>query len=335
MITIRDVALKAGVAISTVSRVLSGGSSSEKARERVLQAIKELGYRPNQMARGLVRRESRTIGFVMSDLGNPFFPALARGVEGKARSLGYAVLLANTDENEHLEEAAIQTLLQKRVDGLIVTIAGKGSAILLSLIEDGFPLVVMDRRLHPLQVNTVAIDNGMGAKRAVEHLLSLGHRRIAYIGGVPGEFTDTERLNGYLAALRAANIPMDEALIRHGHFQFEGGYNSMGELLRLRPTAVFAANDIMALGACKAVREAGLNVPGDLSIIGFDDIPAAGITFPALTTVRQPAYDLGGKAAELLIQVRLGQSPMDTQEILFQPELVERDSVAPINQEDA
>lgn len=331
-VTIREVAERAGVAVSTVSRVLSGGYCSEATRDRVLQATRELNYRPNQVARSLVRKESRTIGLIIPDITNPFFPALTRGVEDRARAAGYAVLLANTDGDLALEETAIRALLGQQIDGLVVTAVGKDASKLIEEAQERLPVVVMDRTVASLQTHSVVVENVTGARRAVEHLLSLGHRRIAYIGGVPGVVTEVDRMTGYTTALESAGLPVVPELLRHGHFNYEGGYAAMRDLLSERFTAVFAANDLMALGAMKAIHEAGLRIPEEISVVGFDDIPFAQMAFPPLTTVRQPAYELGAMAAEMLVKIRQGQVPTCIQSMIFQPELVQRESTGPVKQ---
>lgn len=331
-VTIRDVAERAKVAVSTVSRVLSDGYCSEATRLRVLEAIKELNYRPNQVARSLVRKESRIIGLIIPDITNPFFPALTRGVEDKARAAGYAVLLANTDGNLALEETAFQVLLDQQIDGLIVTSVGRETANLIADAQRRLPVVVMDRTVASQQTHSVMVENVTGARRAVEHLLALGHRRIAYLGGVPGVGTEVDRMNGYTTALESAGLPVEPELIRSGHFNYEGGYLATKELLSERFTALFAANDVMALGAMRAINEAGLQIPDEISVVGFDDIPFAQMAFPPLTTVRQPAYEMGAVAAEMLVKIRQGQVPTCVQSRIFQPELVQRESTGQVKQ---
>lgn len=326
--TIVDVARVARVSVATVSRALSGGYCSPQTRERVLQAVEEVGYFPNRLARALVRRLSPTIGLVLPDIANPFFPALTRGVEDRASEFGFTVLLVNTDGDPARERRAVRSLLEHRVGGVILVTAQRGQRVVSDILAQGVPLVVMDRRAGAENVSTVTVDNVEGARLAVDHLLDLGHRRIAFIGGVPGAATAAGRLQGYRLALRSRGILLDPSLVAVGHFQYDGGYKAMRALLAHRPTAVFAANDLMALGAIKAAREAGMEVPQDVSVVGFDDIPMAEMAHPPLTTVRQPAYEMGREAARLLVEfVRgTGGSPRD---VVLPAELVIRRSTAP------
>lgn len=330
--TILDIARESGVSKSTVSRVLNGqGHVSEEARKRVLEAVQRLDYTPNGLARGLSGRRTGMVGFVLSDISNPFFPEIARGVEDVARSLGYTVFLANTDGELEREEEAVRLLVERRVDGVIFGSVTEDTRCLPRLAEIGIPFVLAGRSTRDPHLDCVVVDNVTGGRLAAEHLIGLGHSRIAFIGGPPKVLASVERYEGFRQAMRAAGLAEDPSRVCWADFRYEGGYRQARSLLRSsrrRPTAIFAANDQMAIGAVDAALDLGLRVPEDVAVVGFDDIPAARLRTIQLTTVAQPKYDIGSLAMRLLAQ-RIDERsrsapPGEPHRMLLAPRLVVR-----------
>lgn len=328
MVTIRDVAKHAGVSTATVSRVLNDEPRVTPAyRQAVLDAVAELGYRRDRIARSLRARQSQILGLIISDIQNPFFTSVLRGVEDIAYERDYTVLLCNSDENPLKERLYLDIMISERVAGVIVTPARETNNYSQVVVKAGIPVVAVDRRMLDLKVDTVVVDSTEGAYRAVEHLLRLGHRRIAFIGGPPEVMTAQERKEGYLAALRQFGIPPDPALIRTTDYKLEGGYRATSEVLELDhpPTAIFAANNLTTLGALNCIHEKDLRIPGDVAIVGFDDMPWSTSLNPPLTAVAQPAYELGRTAASLLLQ-RIKQPDREVVEVKLSSRLIVRKS---------
>jgi LacI family transcriptional regulator len=331
MPTLHDVARAAGVSIATVSATINQSAYvSPELQARVHTAIKELGYHPDGIARSLKKRSTQTLGLIISDISNPFFTALVRGIEDAANARGYALILCNTDECLEKERGYIRLLWSRRVDGLIMAPAGAREDYQRSDLEGGIPLVFIDRKLSGISADAVVVDNVGGARQAVEYLLRLGHRRIAAITGLPHISTTHERIEGYRQALESAGLRVDPTLMVCGNSRLEGGYQAARTLLALprRPTAFFATNNLMAIGLMRAVAECGLRCPVDLSVACFDDFEWASVFHPRLTTVAQPIYDMGVKAAELLFARLEGGRDGDPQEVILSPTLVVRDSCA-------
>jgi LacI family transcriptional regulator len=305
MPTMREVADKAKVSPTTVSHVINNTRFvSEDVRARVTAAMKELGYRPNALARSLRRGITFTIGLILPDSANPFFAEIGRAIEETAFQYGYNVILCNTEGEYNREQIYVDLLTKKQVDGLIFVAAGAQSESLSSLLQDDILVVLIDRQVPGIDVDVVLSDNRQGGYLATKHLVDLGHTRIACISG-PSDITpSSERVIGYLQALQEAGMPPDEKLIISGNFRVESGHQIVQELLAFPnpPTAVFASNDLMAIGAMRAVTQKGLRVPEDVSIVGFDDIELASYISPALTTVRQPKMEMGKTAVDLLIK---------------------------------
>lgn len=328
--TIKDVAKEAGVSIATVSRLLNGldGVAPDRAA-RIRAAVDKLQYQPNSMARALKVRESRSIGLIIPDIENPFFPALVRGVEDAAQQSGYAVILCNTDGKPAREEEYIKFLYQKQVDGILF--AGnldfaENEAWLRAIRT---PIVLLDRRIAGAPYSAVLSDNEGGAHQATAHLLAQGCRRVAVIGGRPGSPVSSERLHGYRRALREHGMEPQDALCIDGHFSFEGGYQATAALLAAKVSfdGLFAANDIMAIGAIECLHQHGLQVPQDVAVSGYDDISMAAWYKPALTTMGQPVYEMGQLAASLLIEEINGKGTPGQERILV-PQLTVRASSA-------
>ncbi|MBB4934928.1 LacI family transcriptional regulator [Lipingzhangella halophila] len=302
---IRDVAAAAGVSVATVSRVLSPKPGSQtvrpETRQRVLEVVDRVGYRPNDLARALLQDRTATVGLVLPDISNPYYPPLVRGVEDAASTLGYRVMLCNTDRDEEKTATYVDTLIKTRVDGIIIA----GGSTTMPMLRDVFEpyrtkVVVVGR--HELEYPSIQVDNVAAMGEVIGYLTGLGHRRIGFIAGPASSITVQDRVEGYRAALRAAGIGYNEDLVREGDLQEQSGYDVAGELAAqpTRPTALVAANDRMAVGAMAALTDAGLRVPADVSLVGFDDVSLASYIRPALTTVSVPTYDMGGAAMELL-----------------------------------
>ena len=330
MPTLHDVARAAGVSIATVSATINRTANvSPVLQEKVRQAVMELGYNPDAIARSLKTRTTRTLGLIISDISNPFFTAVIRGIEDVANERGYTLMLCNTDERPEKERAYVQLLQSRRVDGVIMAPVGKREDY-----EDlgrtmRAPVVFIDRRV-PAHADAVVVDNALGAREVVRYLLGLGHRRIGVIAGLPQISTSEERLAGYHQALREAGLTSDPALQKVGYSRLEGGYRAALDLLAMpdHPTAIFATNNLMVIGLMRAVAERGLRCPAAISVVGFDDFDWASVFQPRLTTVAQPTYEMGVKAAQLLFS-RLGEAREgERQEIILVPSLIVRESCA-------
>ncbi|HEX2987703.1 MAG TPA: LacI family DNA-binding transcriptional regulator [Chloroflexota bacterium] len=302
--TLRDVALHAGVSISTASRVLSGSSHpvAADARERVLRAAEELGFTPNAFARGLSKREFRLIGLVIPDMRDPYFVEIARGAEELANQRGYLTILCNTNREPDKERSYVQTLRAMRA-GIILTGGGiDREAHLRDLATHPAPVVVIGR--HALPCSSVLIDNLRGAMDATAHLIGLGRRRIAFIGGPSSSATAADRLVGFRRAMEENGLSIDEDLVVDGDFSLEGGARAARALLRQThaPDAIFAANDEMALGVMREARHQGIRIPEELAIVGFNGIAATAETDPPLTTIQLSLGRIGQIATDLLLK---------------------------------
>jgi LacI family transcriptional regulator len=332
MRTILDVARRAGVSPMTVSRVINRPNyGTVETRGKVEKAIAELGYVPNAVARHLRLKRTRTIALVVSDITNPFFTTIARGVEDVATPNGYAVMFTNTDESEPEEIELVRMVVQRQVDGVLLVPAGRSTEPFRLLRSEEIPVVVLDRRVAARKVDEVRCDSESGAYEIVRHLLELGHRRIAVITGRRNISTSADRVAGYERALREAGLPLEPDLVSYDSFSLDAGYRRVQQLLatNLRPTAIFAANNFLAFGALRALREVQLRVPADISIVTFDDLPVEWQDDPFFTVVAQPAYELGRQAAELLLARIEKRLPAKRQVIVLPGELIVRRSSGP------
>lgn len=311
MTTIFDVARKAGVSTSTVSRVLNGnGHVDPVLATKVARAVKQLNYSPNRVARSLRLRHNRVWALVISDIRTgPFFADVVRGVEDGAHESGYSMFLCNADEDPSKEAGYLQLAVAENLAGVILTPSG-AAVDLEPLLDAGIRVVLVDRKLPGTQADTVVADNIAGATQAVEHLLANGYCRIACISGPLTTTTGSERLAGYRMALERAGVPVDDSLIRVADFREEGGRQAINELLAQKacPDAVFIANNRMTAGALEAIEEAKLVIPDEIAVVGYDEISWAPLLRTALTTVSQPAYDLGHESARLLLSRLAGYS---------------------------
>jgi LacI family transcriptional regulator len=327
----RDVAERAGVSVTTVSHVINETRPvSDELRRRVLASMDELGYQPNRLARSLRRGQTHTIGMIIPDNANPFFAEMARGVEDTSFENGYSLILCNSDGDLDKELLYTNTLVEKRVDGILFVAAGLSTDRILDLQTRKTPLVVVDRDLPDAAVDSVLTDNAQGGWLATRHLIELGHRRIACITGPSDVTPSADRVTGYRQAMREEGIPIDEALIVKGDFRYDSAYRASTELLQMQdpPTAIFACNDLMAVAAMRAALEQGQQVPDDLSVVGFDDVRLAAFANPPLTTIAQPKYEMGVVAATMLLQrMRYHERPAHRR--VFETSLVTRRSTAP------
>jgi len=332
--TSQDVAELAGVSRTTVSLILNevpGVQISEETRRRVLAAARKLNYYPNAAARSLASRRTQTIGLVLCQspdriFADAFLPEVLRGIGDITRERDFRVLLQSVDDVTK-EDAYINLVRGKQIDGIILSGPRSDDRQLLQLKKDGFPIVLLGQ-LKGSGINFVDVDNVGGAKMAVEHLIRLGHQRIGMITNAPLQYTASQdRLAGYRLALEENSLPYDEQLVRYGDFREESGYQAMRELLACSPplTAVFVASDLVAFGAMEAIKEAGLRIPQEVAIVGFDDVCLAPYVDPPLTTVRLPAYELGTSAADMLIKMIEGEELKESQ-VLLQAELLIRES---------
>jgi LacI family transcriptional regulator len=336
MPTIRDVAKRAGVAPITVSRVINkSGYVSAETRARVEAAIAELGYVPNRLARSLRLKQTHTLAMVVTDITNPFWTTVVRGVEDAANAAGFTVILCNTDESESKQDAYLQVLLQKRVDGILFVPASSAAEPVNRVQRQGVPIVVLDRWLPDARVDVVRGDSEGGAHLLVRHLLALGHRHIAVLSGPETVSTSVERVEGYRRALREAGLDEDAEQVHYGQFTQRSGYQAAQEALQRtpRPTALFAANNFIAIGALRAMGDAGLRVPEDISLVSFDDLASELIVKPFLTVVDQPAYEMGQQATELLIARLSDPASNGYREIVLPTELIVRRSCGPLREE--
>lgn len=328
MPTIKDVAKHAGVAPITASRVINkAGYVSEDTRKRVETAIADLGYIPNRVARSLRSKQTNTLALVLTDITNPFWTTVARGVEDAASEDGFSVILCNTDESDTKQDAYVRLLLQRQVDGFLL-VPSESSVHALSLIQkQGVPVVVLDRKV-PHDVDTVRSDSVTGAVQLTRLLLDLGHRRIAILTGPRDISTATDRVKGYRFAMVEAGVTVDERLVCYGTFTQQGGYEMSQTVLNVepRPTAIFAGNNFIAVGVLRAFRETGLSVPDELALVAFDDLPPTYVIDPFLTVAAQSAYEMGQIATQLLLQRMTGRSTGASQEVLLPTQLIVRES---------
>lgn len=319
MVTIRDVARAAGVSTATVSRVFNGSPRVKDAtRERVLMSASRLDYWPNAAARSLTTSRSHSLGVLLPDLFGEFFSEIIRGIDHAARLERYQILVSSSHANTHELLAAARSL-HGRIDGLIAMALDRGSARAVKRISRSFPVVLMNAGLPVRQCSTVSIANYEGAYALVDHLVGLGHRRLAMVKGPPGNIDARERLRGFRRALHDAGLRARDCLEVSGDFTESSGYQAASLILRHqpRPTAVFAANDYMALGLLSALRQTGIDVPGDIAVAGFDDIAITQYLTPPLTTVHVDAYELGQHAVRLLISAaRSDNGARPTHEVL-------------------
>ena len=329
MPTIRDVAQRAGVAPTKVSRVINNsGYVTQEKRELVEAAIADLKYVPNTLARSFRFKQTNTIALVLTDVTNPFWTEVARGVEDAAREQNFNVILCNTDESAGRQAEYLSVLLQKQVDGILLVPANSTVAPIEAIQAQGTALVVLDRRVPAAHVDIVRCDSEGGAHQLIQHALSLGHCRIAVLTGPSDVSSAQDRVAGYRRALVEAGIEVIEDLIFYGQFVQASGYQMAQQALlaRPRPTALFAANNFIAIGAWRALHEVGLRIPEDMTLVGFDDLPASLVVEPFLTVAAQPGYEMGKQGTDLLLTRLVEETPVQPQEIVLPTQLIVRGS---------
>jgi len=337
-VTIKDIARLAGVSIATVSKVVNNKDFdiSEGTRVRVQKIIDEQNYRPNSLARSMITKTTKTVGLIIPDVRNPFFTDLARGAEDCAKEKGYSLLFCNTDDVLEKEIEYINTLVEKQVDGIVLA----GSINRNKAVEEKFnisvPIVSLDRKVYFKGIQaTVEIDNVTGAHDAIQYLIEIGHQNILFLSGQEEVQVSKDRLEGYKRALKENHIPFHQEYVVFGLYKSEFGYQYLMENeLPKEITAIFCGNDLIALGAIKALKAKKIKVPRDISIIGFDDISLASINTPELTTIKQPSYEYGFIAVKRLIEIIEGVTH-EEDKFEIKTELIVRESTSPrINKAD-
>ncbi len=330
MSTIYEIAKKLGVSTATVSRALNNkGYVRRELKEQILATAEELGYVPNSLARSLASGLTKVISLIVPDIVNSFFALVARGVEDMAYNHGYSLIICNTDGLKAKERKYVRIARERQVDGIIFIGSIVSKDYLEELVQARIPIVIADRYVDGLNVDMVVNDNLKGAKDAVSHLIRLGHQAIATIRGPQNTQTGIDRYIGYVEAMEEHFLQIRPEWVRDGDYKERSGYIETRRLLDLeeRPTAIFAANDLMALGALTAIEEANLQVPQDIAVVGYDDIPLAAKVRPRLTTVAQPKYELGQQAMERLIwRLSNGDVEKRAETMVLQPRLVIRES---------
>jgi LacI family transcriptional regulator/LacI family repressor for deo operon, udp, cdd, tsx, nupC, and nupG len=334
MPTVKEVAERAGVSTATVSRTLTGSARvREPLRSRVLEVARSLSYRPNRAARDLRARSSRAVGVLIPDIENPFFTSVVCGIEDVLRKTDYSLLLANYNEDPTQEARRLEVFRAEGVRGLIFAASRVPSPLYSELGKAGMALVAVSRALHRLRIDQVTVANRDGAHAATSHLIQLGHQRIAIINGPLAFTTARDRQTGYEDALREAGLNVDEDLVVHGAFKQSVGYAAMLQLLDLAspPTAVFTGSNLLTLGALQAIHERHLEIPGQIAVVGFDDMPWAISLRPPLTTVAQPAFEAGRTAAELLLS-RIREPGLPCRQVVLETRLIVRSSCGAVDQ---
>ena len=329
MPTIRDVAKLAGVAPITVSRVVNNtGYISQATREKVESAINELGYVPNMLGPSLRFKQTMTLAMVVTDITNPFWTTVTRGVEDIAQANGYSTILCNTDESEDKQEQYLQMLLRRRIDGILLVPTSSSPDPIQLIQKQGIPVVVLDRKISDVEVDIVRTDSEEGAYQLTQHLISLGHRDISILAGPQKVSTAVDRVAGYSRAFTENHLVVDDTFVLWGSFSQESGYEMTKHALahQPKPTAVFATNNFLALGAMQAIQEQELNIPEDIALVAFDDIPPAFNFNPFLTAANQPAREMGKQAALLLLKRIKEEADCSCQEILLPVDLKIRSS---------
>ncbi len=328
--TMLDVARTAQVSVATVSALINGTTRvSPVLTRRIEAAISAIGYERNDIARSLKLGATNTVGLMVTDIRNPFFADIVATIQYALNRAGYAVMVCSSDEDTDLQDMQIKLLLDRAVDGLIIAPAGEDAMLKELLASVRRPMVIVDRTCEGLDVDTVTLDNRKAVLDATSYLISLGHRRIGYIAGRPViTSTGRDRLAGYRDALAVAGVPYVNELVQDGDSREAGGYRAATQLLtqRDRPSAIFSANNLMTIGAMKAIRDAGLSCPDDISVACFDDFPWADVFRPHLTTIAQPVQAIGESAANLLLDRLSGRADEPPRRLVIQGRLIVRES---------
>ena len=326
----KDVAREAGVSLGTVSNVLNNKSTVlEENRLKVMNAVKRLDFRSNLVARTLKTKSSSDIGLIIPNINNPFYPELARGVEDAANATGFTVLLCNDDRDANKERNYINSLITKNVRGIIL-IKPQISLKEIDKVKRHMAVVLVDCDTPARSAyNVVNVDDREGVAKALAYLYAKGHRKIAFVKGLDDSLSSHDRVSAYMDFLRSKKLHFNRQFICEGAYSWNGGYNVAERLLALSdpPTAIMAANDLMAIGCMKAAQNMGFNVPGDVSVVGFDNLDITNLCSPRLTTINQPKYEMGRKSVELLLRSLQNGSDPAMEKVILQTEVVERESV--------
>lgn len=326
--TIKDIARKANVSYGTVSRALNNKYGVKReTRERVLAVAVKMGYSPNAIARGLVNKSTQSIGLVIPDILNPFYPGVAVGIEDKALQSGYSVFFCNTNHDKKREIQSLKLLAEKRVDGIILAPGLEDPNIPDSLVNGDIPIVHICRRYVEPSKSFVVIDDERGGFLATKHLIEQGYKKIGFIGAKDQALNLDERFEGYKQAFQKFGLQIDKRYIYASDFQRQTGYRIVRKMLADGdyPRAIFAENDILALGVIQAIREAALSIPGDIAVVGFDDIPFASFPEVQLTTIGQPKYEMGEIAVSILLDQMSGRNT-EPRKVILEPQLIVRKS---------
>jgi DNA-binding LacI/PurR family transcriptional regulator len=335
MATIKDVARLAESSITTVSRVINNtGYVKQETREKILYAIKALHYQPLERSSGL--KSTQTLGLIVPNIENPFFGKMAKHLSSVANAFNYNILLVNIDEGQKTAGDFLHDLITNRVEGIIYASSYKNMEVIQTAQSKQVPLIVLDREITHVRINSVTVNNNYGAFIATEHLIKLGHRRVAFIGGATGMEISTRRKEGYLRALKEYGLTANEAFIGYGDYTMQSGFECMAGLYQAHPeiTGVIAANDLMAIGAIHFLNKNGIHVAGDISVIGFDNIELAVNLTPALTTVEYPMEQMSERVIELLLRQIRNQDEQVEAVTLF-PKLIIRESCSAVKGEKA
>lgn len=331
--TLKSIAQKLGVSVTTVSRVLNGKSShyriSADTEKIILKAARELSYSPNQLARGLRLKRTNTIGYIIPDISNPFFSSIAKSVEKSARKYGYSIIMCDSEENTDIEKESLQLMINRKVDGLIISPVGLEVSHLIFLKQKNIPIVLLDRYFPDLELPFVTSDNYQGAFEAVNLLIQSGHQKIACIQGLRNTSPNNDRVRGYKDAHLKNGIPVDESMIVGDSFGEDNGYIETKLLLKKQniPTAIFSISNLISLGAIRAIAEEGLKIPDDISMISFDDQPYSRFLSTPMTTVAQQSTQIGQIATKLLLDQIESKRNSDPQGIFLPTKLIVRDSI--------
>jgi LacI family transcriptional regulator len=329
MTTIRDVAKLAGVAPITVSRVINNSDYvKQETRERVEAAVEELGYVPNMLGPSLRFKQTMTLAVVITDITNPFWTTVARGIEDVAQANGYSIILCNTDESEVKQEQYLQMLLRRRIDGILLVPATSSPDPIRLIQKQNIPIVVLDRQVPDVEVDLVRSDTEKGAYKLTKHLLSLGHRKITMLAGPRDISTATDRTDGFCRAFQEIGLEVSNEQIIWGEFTQEAGYAMAQQALQsaTQPTALFAANNFVAIGALRALQESQVSVPDQLALVAVDDIPPAFAIKPFLTVAKQPEREMGKQATNLLLERIKGGTERPCRKIVLSTEMIIRTS---------
>ena len=326
MVNIKDIAKKCQVSVSTVSRALNNSREiSDEKRKYILSVCEELGYHPNSVARSLVKNKTNMIGLIIPDITNPYYAYISKGISSCIYPYGYGLLSFNSDRERAYEQRYISFLASQRVAGAIIIASGGDCEDYQLFLDNKLPFILVDNNIPDLNVSFIGSDNFLGAKKIVRHMLDMGYRRIATIMGNPHASTTRERLQGYRAALQEHGIGIDDSLIVYSKARFADGLQEAPRLLEKKIDAIFAVNDTIAMGVMQYCHEQSIDIPGDLGLAGYDDIDQAGMLHVPLTTVHQPKFELGVKAAEVLM-AEIRKPSAIKQKIILQPQLVIRKS---------